>query len=292
MSISCIITAIESGSLCEQNTGLGNVLFQVSATMGIANDLGKPFACPDVKVLGDKLTGFGFDHTNTIFRNIDTAEVKDVVVLEEGHNSSQSYNDTMVAAASATTSNVKLSGYLQCHRYFHKYRNSILEMFSPDEDSLNKIKNKYPGLFDPSKTCISLHVRQMYGNNIMYTPGFFYKAAANIAERVSNASFYIFSDNIEWCKKNLHIDGAIYMEENPDYIDLWAMSLCNHNILSHSTMSWWGAYLNQHEDKIIIYPEDALRIWWGCKHPHPVHTERKTEHYFDDWECLTSNTLA
>ena len=38
-----------------------------------------------------------------------------------------------------------------------------------------------------------------------------------------------------------------------DYIDLWCQSLCKHSIVSRSTFSFWGAYLNLNADKIILY---------------------------------------
>ena len=37
------------------------------------------------------------------------------------------------------------------------------------------------------------------------------------------------------------------------------MSMCNHNIIANSSFSWWGAWLNNHKDKKIIYPS----VWFN-----------------------------
>jgi hypothetical protein len=68
-------------------------------------------------------------------------------------------------------------------------------------------------------------------------------------------TFLIFSDDIEWCKQ-VFPDGVVFIEGNNQYKDLCLMSLCNHNIISNSSYSWWAAYLNQNKNKKIVAPSN------------------------------------
>jgi hypothetical protein len=75
-----------------------------------------------------------------------------------------------------------------------------------------------------------------------------------------NLHFFIFSDDFNWINTNLQLDHIECTFVNPKKKnkpaeDLYLMSICNHNIIANSTYSWWGAYLNNHKDKIIISPK-------------------------------------
>ncbi|WP_215406320.1 alpha-1,2-fucosyltransferase [Vibrio gigantis] len=90
----------------------------------------------------------------------------------------------------------------------------------------------------------------------------YYRSAIKyIKENVDSPTFFIFSDDITWCKENLNLEKVVYVDWNTksdSYRDMQLMSLCKHNIIPNSSFSWWGAYLNSNAGKIVICPEK-----WG-----------------------------
>ena len=85
-------------------------------------------------------------------------------------------------------------------------------------------------------------------------------AIKEFRDRIADPVFVIFSDDVEWAKKNLDIEGEVYYESGHDPVweKLRLMSGCKHFVISNSTFSWWAQWLSQNDNKLVISPD----IWY------------------------------
>ena len=158
-----------------------------------------------------------------------------------------------------------LMGNWQTESYFIKFQEVIRDDFSfrLPPDGLNAtLVNQISKV-----AAISLHVRR--GDYVVNPSSLafhglcsldYYRRAINyISDRVDNPVFYIFSDDILWAQENLQLKHPCnYIKHNKgieSYNDMRLMSQCQHHIIANSSFSWWGAWLNPREDKIVIAPQ-------------------------------------
>jgi len=295
--ISTYITATTSSDLSNKNTGLGNVLFQLCFTYGISRKYNLKENYSELEKLLKILDSYNFNHRNTIYRNIKTdTNFTHQIKLREERDSHQLYDNTLIRKIERyKRKNIFIEySYLQSHKYFDQYREEIQKIFEPDEESLKYITDKYPDFLN-QKNKISIHLRLEWGGGISYKKDFLFNAIKYIKENIikQNINFYIFSDNIEKAK-NILIGleaNLIFCQGNPDYIDLWMMSLCDHNILCHSTMGWWGAYLNKNKDKKVLYPKDVLKLFHATLHSNPVILQREEDYFMKDWISIKGESI-
>jgi len=158
-----------------------------------------------------------------------------------------------------------LNGYWQSEKYFNAVRDKLLSEITLKEPLSSFASGLYKRISEPNS--VSLHVRrgdfvslksanQFHG----YLELDYYKAAVEqIKSKIPDPVFFIFSDDIEWCKTNLSfLENKEYIEGKNNGIstqeELILMSNCKHNIIANSSFSWWGAWLNKNKDKIVMAP--------------------------------------
>ena len=161
--------------------------------------------------------------------------------------------------------NLFMYGYWQSEDYFVRHKRWVREKFQfrgkiTDLDS-QCIESMRGGV------SVSIHIRrgdylsEKKNKKVYARLGLDYYAAATkyFVDRYENVRFYVFSDDICWAKENLQLKGgvSVYMDGNgggDSYKDMMLMSHCTHNIIANSSFSWWGAWLNDNENKQIVAP--------------------------------------
>ena len=161
--------------------------------------------------------------------------------------------------------NIYLEGYWQSEKYFASIRDILLRefAFTYEQDAKSR---KIANLIQKTES-VSLHIRrgdyvhdpltnQFHG---LCSREYYHKAVNCITQKISNCHFYIFSDDHAWVCENFKLTYPTTMVDHNDastnYEDLRLMSLCSHNIISNSSFSWWGAWLNANPEKIVVSPE-------------------------------------
>lgn len=230
---------------CQLLGGLGNMLFGMAVTYatGMDNNL------TPVIHLNHKgaLHTHPNQYTNNVFRSFNI--IDDV----GGYHLYREPTFTYTPISVPTDKNIKLYGYFQCEKYFINHRTEILNLFSPTEEIKSYILSKYNDV--KTNNYVSLHVRR--GNYLKHPdvhPTVTKEYCEEAVSKFPNYKVFVFSDDIDFCKKNLVGDKFIFVEKENDLIDLYLMSMCEHNIIANSSFSWWGAWLNTNGGK-VIYPK-------------------------------------
>lgn len=165
---------------------------------------------------------------------------------------------------------VYFQGFFQTEKYFNNLREILINDFelktplnSANKEFLKKIS---------STESIAVHFRRgdytkkrvadKYGScSVEY-----YKNAVNlIAEKIDKTpTLFVFSDDINWVKENVKFDfDTNYVDINSGkqgYFDLELMKNCKHNVIANSSFSWWGAWLNNNPEKIVVAPKIWMKI--------------------------------
>jgi hypothetical protein len=244
---------------CNLKGGLGNMLFQIAAAKSIAIDNNTDCSFPNLEshlhylnsdTTYNPILNHGGEYRSFLSKlQITTTTTKNVVRYPFNYIQSQSFD-----------SDVIIDGFFQSEKYFIHNRQVILDFIKPTSEILDIINDKYGDIVNGKTT--SIHIRRGdYVKHPNHHPvqslEYYNKGMGLLKDKTE--TFVVFSDDIEWCKNNLKGNDIIYINNEKDYIELYLMSLCNNNIISNSSFSWWGAWLNKNNNKVVVGPNK----WFG-----------------------------
>lgn len=250
-----MVTFLELGRMGR----LGNQMFEIASTIGIALKNGQDFSFPEWVCY----------HSMSDYRNIFLNKLPKLVIDKDVININEksfSYNEIILPKNDDLYS---LKGYFQSEKYFKEYKDIVNHYFTLKPEIENSIIERYKSILNNS---CSLHIRRGdYLSQINHHPvqplSYYYDSIKTIyGEDINDINFLIFSDDIKWCKENISLPKVHFIEGNDNIIDLFLMSKCDNNIIANSSFSWWGAWLNKNENKKIVSP---LK-WFG---PNLSHNE-------------------
>eukprot|EP00042_Codosiga_hollandica_P028008 m.144110 g.144110 ORF g.144110 m.144110 type:complete len:404 (-) comp52656_c0_seq10:42-1253(-) len=163
-------------------------------------------------------------------------------------------------------------GYFFNHRYWHPFREKLLDLFAVHPAIQDYVRLFYGAYFrNPEMETVSVHLRLGYPGEPSPTglaartfpqlSWFRHVITTRFDSSRTKYVFLVFSDNVELARealKPLQENGAhITIIEENIVATLHLMSICKHHILTSSTIAFWGAYLDRaqpHGGRTYIHP--------------------------------------
>lgn len=161
---------------------------------------------------------------------------------------------------------IYFKGFYQSEKYFCEIKDEIRQAFTFNLNIANAQSLEMMKQIDADDKAVSLHIRRgdylqpKHWESIgcVCQLPYYQNALSELEKRIPNPSYYVFSDDIDWVKENIPLENATYINWNKgedSWQDMMLMSHCRNHIICNSTFSWWGAWLNPREDKVVIIPE-------------------------------------
>jgi len=237
------------------NGRLGNNLFQIATAASIAARNNTDF----MVYPPESYTPLLKDFTMTKYlKQFEENILKNVKILTDMPAYSVRYQEKSFPYEKIDyVDNMIIDGFFQSEKYFEP--GIVRSLFEIDPETKSYIENKYGHLLNDEIT--SIHVRRgdYFGsvdNHPVCSIKYFRKAIERIGK---NKRFLVISDDIVWCKKKFKGDNFTFSDNESAIVDLYLQSFCTNNIMSNSSFSWWGAWMNPNPEKMVIGPYP----WFG-----------------------------
>ena len=157
-------------------------------------------------------------------------------------------------------------GWWQSEQYFAEVADEIRADFTFKEGILPSSAEVHQKIQTTNSVCLNvrrtdfLKVPWLNSTDMDY----FLRAVKYMAEHVADPSFFVFSDDIEWCRENIRLDYPVTIVGHEhkgrkfgNYQQL--MKACKHFIIPNSSYAWWAVWLNENPSKVVVAP----KIWFA-----------------------------
>lgn len=156
----------------------------------------------------------------------------------------------------------RLTGYFQSAQYWTGFESRIRADLRPREIPADPLFREAAATIGRTMS-VSMHVRRGdYRHSPLHnvcTREYYVRAMASMRARLDQPTFFIFSDDMNWCSSQFAAPDVIPIDiplcRSAPALDMHLMSHCRHHIVSNSTYSWWGAWLNDKPGKIVVAPD-------------------------------------
>ena len=249
---------------------LGNMMFQLAATIGIANTLGyTPYIAP----------------SHELEKYFDTGIARKVKVTNEiTFNEKQCINRTWKYNKDYLSHNLTTRGFLQSWKYFENSYDEVRKVFTFREKYLREARKFLRLPTDSRRVLIGVHIRRgdfatEYHKKRGFTVAdgnYTQKAMDWYRKKYNQCLFVVVSDDIPWCKDNIKGEDVVYSNFTEGIVDLAILSLCHHSIITGGTFGWWGGWLAGGTVIYLAdYPYPGTWLWDNLA--------AKPDYYPPDW---------
>ena len=156
-----------------------------------------------------------------------------------------------------------LVGYWHDERYFRDYREAIARDFAMrgehQSDFLEPILGSESVCLNVRRTdFVDIAAEREYRTEC--GEDYYRQAIDKVLEQHDEIQIFGFSDDVEWCENNLHLQKPVtwipHTEAGAKFGRyFWLMRQCKHFIIPNSTFAWWAAWLSENPDKMVVCPK-------------------------------------
>ena len=270
--------------------GLGNQMFQYAFGLSLSEH-GETVKY-DRKWLDDNKEYLGENYIDQVFDIVlDTASEKETAQMISGkrdlfhrvgrklgiiektyYYEDEAVRGTVQKEVLTDSRNKYLQGYWQAEGYFSAYREKVMKAFTA-RHAVNEGSRLFLSRIMNDSSSVSVHIRlgdyEKQVNSVTFggicTEEYYEKAFSCIEKSVKNPQYYLFSNEPAKALKMMGNRPCCIIDCNNEqngWNDMYLMSKCMHNIIANSSFSWWGAYLNKNQKKVVVMPYN-----WTNNHP-------------------------